>query len=84
MNSISLKLKEKISYNDYYKMKYKKTIENQTESLMHVEKAHLIGVYSIYVKPEEKKIEEDKTSSFSIYLPKELCIISPITKSLYR
>lgn len=73
-----------VTYNEYFKQTYDRVITNQRDELIQVEKADLISCYSIYVKPEEKSIEEDKTSDFKIYLPKEFCVISSITKSLYK
>lgn len=77
-----------ITYTDYYKQIYDVVINNQTDQLYKLEKADLISLYSIFVKEvddeERKKINENKTSKFDIYIPKELLIVSPFTKELYK
>ena len=73
-----------ITYNEYFKQRYDKVIVNQRDAMIQVEKADLISCYSIFVEPEKKEIEEDKTSRFNVYLPKEFCVISTVTKSLHK
>jgi len=73
---------ELISYNEYYKKKYNIVIENQHDEFYKLEKADLNrSQYSIFMK--EDKNEEESKSSFDIYIPKELLIISPINKELH-
>lgn len=68
-----------ISFIDYYKREYDLMIDAHSE-LYQVEKAGLNSPYSIYV---EQETANTKSSRFNIYLPKEVIVVLPATKTLY-
>lgn len=75
---------KQISYNEYFKSKYQYEIRDQQDTLLQVEPAGLNACYSVFCKKEESEVNEDKKSKFQVFLPKELCVISTVTKALYK
>lgn len=75
---------KQITYNEYFKMKYQIEIQNQQETLLQVEPAGLNACYSVFCKKEHGEVNEEKKAKFQVFLPKELCVISTVTKSLYK
>lgn len=76
--------KKQISYSEYFQNKYDIELRDQEETLLQVEPAGLNACYSVFCKKEESEVNENKKAKFRIFLPKELSVISTVTKSLYK
>ena len=76
--------KSHVSYIEYYKNRYGIEIQDQETSMLQVEPAGLNACYSVFCRKEKSEVNENKNSKFPIFLPKELAIISTVSKSLYK